>query len=322
MTARRILVVMDRQFDAAHDTSVAIIEEALGRGLRVDVCDTDDLHYSPAGAAGEARRVRAAGRAGMALDECCCTPLARYAAILYRKDPPFTIDTLYATLLLEHSREHSLLINDPRGLREANEKLFALRFPALTPPTAVLREPRAIRAFCHAHDGACVLKPLDSCGGRGIFVLRAGDPNAGAIIEAATHDGSRLAIAQALLPVEHHGDKRIFILDGEPIGALLRVPHSGEARANLHQGGTPHATTLTTRERQIAHTVGAACRKLGLHLVGIDVIAGHLTEVNVTSPTGFREIERLTGARLQQHFLDWLTTRLPLPSRRALASAA
>ena len=322
MTARRILVVMDRQFDAAHDTSVAIIEEALGRGLRVDVCDTDDLHYSPAGAAGEARRVRAAGRAGMALDEYCCTPLARYAAILYRKDPPFTIETLHATLLLEHAREHSILINDPRGLREANEKLFALRFPALTPPTAVLREPRAIRAFCHAHDGACVLKPLDSCGGRGIFVLRAGDPNAGAIIEAATHDGSRLAIAQALLPVEHHGDKRIFILDGEPIGALLRMPHSGEARANLHQGGTPHATTLTTRERQIAHAVGAACRKLGLHLVGIDVIAGHLTEVNVTSPTGFREIERLTGVRLQQHFLDWLTTRLPLPSRRALASAA
>lgn len=321
MTTPRILVLMDRHIDAPHDTSVAIIEEALSRGLIVDACDTDDLQFTPAGAAAEARRVGAAGAAGMVLDEPIRTPLARYAAILFRKDPPFTIDTLYATLLLEHARGHALLVNDPRGLREANEKLLALRFPAFTPPTAVLRDPPAIHAFCRAQDGRCVIKPLDGCGGSGIFLLREEDPNANAIVETATREGRRPVIAQAWLPVAEHGDKRIFLLDGEPLGAILRVPSSGESRANLHRGGTPHATTLTPRERHIARTVGVACRELGLALVGLDVIAGHLTEINVTSPTGFREIEQLTSMRPQEHFLNWLTARLPVSSG-ALAPAA
>ena len=162
----------------------------------------------------------------------------RYRAILYRKDPPFT-ETVYATLLLEHARGHALLLNDPRGLRDANEKLFALRFPALTPPTAVLRRLQAIHDFCRAHSGACVFKPLDGCGGSGIFVLRTGDPNANVIVESATGDGSRAVIAQAWLPRSADGDKRIFLLDGEPIGALLRVPAAGEFRSNLHRGGIP-----------------------------------------------------------------------------------
>ena len=206
----------------------------------------------------------------------------RYRAILYRKDPPFT-ETVYATLLLEHARGHELLLNDPRGLRDANEKLFALRFPALTPPTAVLRRLQAIHDFCRAHSGACVFKPLDGCGGSGIFVLRTGDPNANVIVESATGDGSRAVIAQAWLPRSADGDKRIFLLDGEPIGALLRVPAAGEARANLHRGGTPQATSLTRRELVIARTVGAACTTLGLAFVGIDVI-GALPAMNAADP--------------------------------------
>jgi glutathione synthase len=321
MPSPRLLVVMELDVDAPRDTSVAIIEEALGRGLLVDVCDTPDLHFTARGAAADSQRVRAADTTGIALGNPSATPLDRYRAILYRKDPPFTVETLYATLLLEHARGHALLLNDPRGLRDANEKLFALRFPALTPPTAVLRRPEAIHAFCRAHSGVCVLKPLDGCGGSGIFILRAGDPNANVIVESATGDGSRAVIAQAWLPAATDGDKRIFVLDGEPIGALLRVPAPNEARANLHRGGTPQATSLTRSDLEIARTVGAACSTLGLSLVGLDVIGEHLTEVNVTSPTGFRELERLTGTRLQERVVDWVIDRLAGQSAPVRAAA-
>ncbi|HEX2414286.1 MAG TPA: hypothetical protein VHJ37_03620, partial [Thermoleophilaceae bacterium] len=150
---------------------------------------------------------------------------------------------------------------------------------------------------------------------------RAGDPNANVIVESATGDGSRAVIAQAWLPAATDGDKRIFVLDGEPIGALLRVPAPNEARANLHRGGTPQATSLTRRDLAIARTVGAACSTLGLSLVGLDVIGEHLTEVNATSPTGFRELERLTGTRLQEHVVDWVIDRLAGQSSPVRAAA-
>jgi glutathione synthase len=310
MSNHRILVVMDREVIAAHDSSVAIIEEALLRDVAVDVCDTDDLCFVVEGASAMVRRVRCAGIAGMALDRARCERLAGYGAILYRKDPPFTSRALEATLLLEHVRGSALLINDPRGLRDANEKLFALRFAGYSPPTAVLRDRAMIWEFCRAHDGRCVLKPLDGCGGRGVFALRDGDPNAEVIIETATDEGRRRVIVQAWLPVCEHGDKRIFLLDGEPVGALLRMPAGGDSRANLRTGAEARATTLSAREQEIAHVVGRGCRALGLAFVGLDVIAGHLTEVNVTSPTGLRELEQVGSGRLQTQILDWIGARL------------
>ena len=305
----RVLVVMGRDVDPARDSGVAIIEEALMRGLRVDVCAGADLCFTAGGAAAEARAVHAAGVAGLALEDPAGVPLTRYDAILIRTDPPFDAAALEATLLLEHARGRALMINDPRGLREVNEKLFALRFAAFAPPTAVLREPAAIHAFCIEQGGVCVVKPLDGCGGRGVFVLRADDPNAGVIVDVATGDGRRRVIVQAWLPVTETGDKRIFLLDGEPAGALLRMPSGSDVRANLCRGGCAHATTLTAREREIASAVGAACRALGLVFVGIDVIDGRLTEVNVTSPTGLRELEQLTGRRVQAQIVDWMQAR-------------
>ena len=319
MRHQRILVVMDRRLDAAHDSSVALIEEALVRGMLVDVCDSDDLHVTVDGAAARVRAVSTAGVAGMALEAPADRPLASYGAILYRKDPPFTGEELQATLLIEHARGHALLLNDPRGLREVNEKLFALRFAAYTPPTAVLRDPNMIRAFCEEQGGVCVLKPLDGCGGSGVFVLRNDDPNAGVIIETATGNGRRRVIAQAWLPVTKHGDKRILLLDGEPIGALLRMPAGTDPRANVRNGAIPYATTLTAREREIAATVGRACRELGLAFVGLDVIAGRLTEVNVTSPAGLREIEQMTGRRLQEQIVDWIAARITTSDMRLAA---
>ncbi len=319
MRHQRILVVMDRQFDAAHDSSVALIEEALVRGMLVDVCDTDDLHVTLDGAGARVRAVGVAGVAGMALEAPAHRALTSYGAILYRKDPPFTGEELHATLLLEHARGHALLLNDPRGLREVNEKLFALRFTAYAPPTAVLRDPGMIRAFCDEQGGICVLKPLDGCGGSGVFVLRDGDPNAGVIVETATGNGRRRVIAQAWLPVTKHGDKRILLLDGEPIGALLRMPAGTDPRANVRNGAIPYATTLTAREREIASTVGRACREMGLAFVGLDVIAGRLTEINVTSPAGLREIEQMTGTRLQEQILDWIAARITRPDMRLAA---
>ena len=310
MSNHRILVVMDREVFAAHDSSVAIIEEALRRDIVVDVCDTDDLCFTVDGASATVRRVRCAAIAGMVLAGARRERLADYGAILYRKDPPFTSRALEATLLLEHVRGSVLLINDPRGLREANEKLFALRFDAYSPPTAVLRERAMIWEFCGAHEGRCVLKPLDGCGGRGVFALRDGDPNAEVIIETATDEGRRRVIVQAWLPVSEHGDKRIFLLDGEPVGALLRMPAGSDSRANLRTGAVARATTLSARESEIADAVGRGCRALGLTFVGLDVIAGHLTEVNVTSPTGLRELEQVSGRRLQAQILDWIGARL------------
>lgn len=300
-----MLVVMDRQFDAALDTGVAIIEEALDRGVFVDVCDTEDLQFTADGVAADAARVVAAAIEGMDLAPATQTLLAHYDVILYRK-LIFTIEALHATLLLEHARGHAVMVNDPRGLREANDKLFALRFPSFTPATAVLRDPAAITAFCDAQNGECVIKPLDEAGGSGVFLLRDGDPNLSAIIDVATQAGSRRVIAQASLPVTEQGDKRIFLIDGEPIGALLRMPAADDFRANMRRDASPHETTLTSRERTIARAVGAACRDLGLAFVGIDVIADHLTEINVTGATGFRQLEQLTGQRLQENVVDYL----------------
>ena len=235
-------------------------------------------------------------------------PLSELDILFMRKDPPVDVAFVRATQLVELS-DGPLLINHPRGLRAANEKLFALRFPDLTPPTLVSREIPRLRAFIDAQGGDGIVKPLDGCGGQGVLRVRRSDPNLSALLEIATEGGKLPVMAQAYLPAVREGDKRIILLGGEPIGAVLRVPRPGELRANFASGGSAAAAPLTARDREICRRLAPSLEELGLWFVGIDVIGGKLTEVNVTSPTGLVEIDALSGQSLEQRVIDFALDR-------------
>ena len=227
-----------------------------------------------------------------------------------RKDPPFDRAYLYATLLLERARGKTLLINDPRGLRDANEKLYACHFPELMTDTLVTNDKARIKKFVDEVGGSAVIKPLSGAGGAGVMGLRAGDTNINAIIEATTQSGRRYAMVQRYIPEVVDGDKRILLLDGEPLGAILRVPQQGELRSNIHVGGRVEKTTLDDADRAIVDGVKQRLRSDGLVFVGLDVIGGKLTEVNVTSPTGIQQMARLDGVDYAERVIEWLENRV------------
>jgi glutathione synthase len=226
--------------------------------------------------------------------------------VLMRKDPPVDVSYLHATWILEHARGKTLLVNDPRGLRELNEHLAVLHFPELTPPTIVTRSADRLRAFQAEQGGTIVVKPVDGYGGLGIFVVRDGDSNASSILETSTGAGTRWTLAQRYLPAAVEGDKRIILIDGEPLGAVLRVPAAAEARGNLHVGGRAVKTTITARDHEIISAITPFLRSHGQIFVGIDVIGGMLTELNITSPTGIRHISKLDDKNIAGELLDRL----------------
>jgi glutathione synthase len=235
--------------------------------------------------------------------------LAAVDVILMRQDPPFDMAYITATHLLEHVRDRVLVVNDPVSVRNAPEKLFAIQFDGLMPPTLITSDREAILAFRHEH-GDIILKPLFGNGGAGVFRLTRADENLNALLELFTQLYREPIIVQRYLPEVRQGDKRIILIDGEPVGAVLRVPAKGEARANLHVGGTAVKASLTAREREICAAIGPTLRAQGLLFVGIDVIGDYLTEVNVTSPTGIQEINRLDGVALERRVWDAIETRL------------
>ena len=224
-----------------------------------------------------------------------------------RRDPPFDSEYLYATHLLEHAERHGArIVNKPRALRDYNEKLAILRFADFTAPTLVSAREDDIRAFLAEH-GDIVIKPLDGMGGAGIFRLRPEDPNIGAILETQTLHGSVTLMAQRYLPAIKDGDKRVLLIDGQPVEwCLARIPKVGETRGNLAAGGTGVARPLTPRDRDIASAIGPGLAAEGLLLVGLDVIGDNLTEVNVTSPTCFQEITAQSGINVAGLFIDAL----------------
>ncbi|MGC8466882.1 MAG: glutathione synthase [Acidithiobacillus sp.] len=220
-------------------------------------------------------------------------PLAELDLVLMRKDPPVDLDFLLACHLLDHAG--TWVVNDPRSLREANEKLFALNFPEFLPEHLISRDIPALRAFLDEYR-EIVVKPLNARGGEGVFYLRQGDPNIGSILETVTQWGRHPVMAQRYLPAIRQGDKRILLVDGEPIStAMLRVPAADDFRGNLVAGARAVAADLDAREREICARLGPTLRARGLLFVGLDVIGGYLTEINVTSPTGAREIQRFSG---------------------------
>jgi glutathione synthase len=202
--------------------------------------------------------------------------------------------------------DRCFMMNHPRGLREANEKLYALRFPEQIPQTLVTSDMRRLKAFMDEMGGEMIVKPLDGAGGSGVFYLNVQDRNTNSILEAATDNGRKLVMGQRYLPEIRQGDKRIIVLDGEPLGAVLRIPSETEHRGNIHVGGRCAKTEVSARDREICEALAPFLREDGLYLAGLDVIGGYLTEVNVTSPTGIQEINSLNQVQLENQVIDFI----------------
>ena len=229
--------------------------------------------------------------------------LGQVDVVLMRQDPPFDMAYITATHILEHIHPKTLVVNDPASVRNAPEKLFVTHFPELMPETLVTADVRQIRKFREKH-GDIIIKPLFGNGGAGVFHLKPDDSNLNALIEMFTERSREPLVVQRYVPDVRKGDKRIILVDGVAMGAINRVPAAGEARSNMHVGGRPEPTTLTEREREICAAIGPELKQRGMIFVGIDVIGGYLTEINVTSPTGLQEIARFDGVHLERAIWD------------------
>lgn len=292
----------------AKDTSLAIMREAAARGHALFVAEQDDLILRNGTALIQAAEFRFSdGPEWFSLGEKTLHAPTDFDGLLMRKDPPFDTEYIYSTYLLELAENQGArVLNRPRSIRDWNEKLSVARFPQFAPPFLVTRHIAAIRQFLE-DEGDIVVKPLDGMGGSGVFRLHRQDHNIGVILETITHYERRTVMAQRYLPEIKAGDKRILIIDGEPLPyALARIPKAGETRGNLAAGGKGVAQPLSARDREIATAVGIELKKEGLFLVGLDVIGDHLTEINVTSPTGMVEIAAQTDCNPAVVFVDAL----------------
>jgi glutathione synthase len=233
--------------------------------------------------------------------------LGDFDVVWMRKDPPFDMSYVLATYLLDMAPPHTLVVNDPVGLKLFNEKLWAMRFAQFHPPTLLTCDPARIRDHVRSLPGRAVLKPWDGNGGRGVLVTRGDDRNLNSMIELMTGEGKTYVLVQPYLEKVDEGDKRIVLFEGDPVGAMLRVPAASDFRGNMHVGATVEATELTEREVEICDALRPELRRWGQVFVGIDVIDGYLTEINVTSPTGLRELHRLNGVRLEVDLVDRVT---------------
>jgi len=235
--------------------------------------------------------------------------LAAMDVVLMRQDPPFDMAYITATHILEHIHPETLVVNDPASVRNAPEKLFVTHFEGVMPPTLISSDRREVLAFREEHEDI-IVKPLFGNGGAGVFHIKPGDENLTALLELFTEFYREPVIAQRYLPEVRDGDKRVILVDGEPVGAIDRVPAAGEARANMHVGGQAIKAGLTERDLELCRAIGPALKERGLIFVGIDVIGDYLTEINVTSPTGLQEINRFDGVKLEATIWDAIHARL------------
>ncbi len=311
----RLGIVMDpiAQISYKKDSSLAMLLAAQARGWSLFYMEQKDLYQAAGTARGRTRplKVFADPQRWFEFGDEQDMPLAELDVILMRKDPPFDNEFVYSTYLLEQAEEAgTLVVNRPQSLRDCNEKFFATRFPQFTPETLVSRRPDILRDFARQHRDI-ILKPLDGMGGSMIFRHREGDPNLSVILEALTAHGSQQIMAQRYLPAIVDGDKRILMIDGEPVPyCLARIPASGETRGNLAAGGRGEARPLTERDREIAAAVGPSLRERGLLFVGLDVIGDRLTEINITSPTCIREIDAAFDTRIGEQLMDKIAEKL------------
>ena len=298
----------------AKDSTIAMLKAAARRGCETLVFGQGDLWVRDGHAHARLASIEVVGdgKAWYRSGEPVVRELAEIDAVLMRKDPPFDMEYIYSTYLLERAEQDGVLVvNRPQGLRDINEKAYTAWFADCCAPTLITREMGAMEAFLSEH-GQAVFKPLDGMGGRSIFVLESGDRNARVVLETLTDSGRRYAIAQRYLPeIATGGDARILLVDGEPIPhALVRMPAAGDHRGNLAAGAKATSRALTERDRWLASRIGPSLRERGMLFVGLDVIGGFVTEINVTSPTGIREIESMRGHDIGGQLIDAVLERL------------
>jgi len=295
------------------DTTFAFMLAAQARGHEVWYLELQDLFVERARAMGRGRRTEIRRQAGhhFTLIEESILPLGHFDAIFMRKDPPFNVAYLHATQLLDLAQqEGTIVLNRPCGLRAANEKLYALNFPAVIPATLISQDATRLKNFLAELGGEMIIKPIDGHGGAGIFYLHEEDRNINSIIETMTKEGSEPIIAQQYIPEVRQGDKRLIVLNGEPLGCTLRVPQEGETRGNIHVGGTCTRADVTERDVEICRILKPRLQQDGLYFVGLDIIGDLLTEVNVTSPTGVQEIDRLNNVSLEEQVIKFAEDRI------------
>jgi glutathione synthase len=312
----KILFVADplHTFKTYKDSTFAMMREAAARGHELWACEQQDIVWQRGSQVlAQSRRITLTGDEHDWFDEqeAAQVVLASMDAVLMRKDPPFDAEYLYTThLLTQAEREGARVFNKPQALREHPEKLAILEFPLYIAPTVVTRSIDAVRAF-HAEHRDIILKPLDGMGGTGIFRVRDDGLNLGSIAETLTKDGQQTIMVQKFLPAIAQGDKRVLVIDGEPVPyALARIPQGGEVRGNLAAGGKGVAQPLSESDWAIARHLGPILAARGLMLVGLDIIGEQLTEINVTSPTCFQEITQQTGWDVAKRFVDALEAKL------------
>jgi glutathione synthase len=316
----RALFVCDalQTFATYKDTTFAIMRECARRGIEIHVAQLQELRAATTGK-GSGLEVFAhhihidnpQGQPWWVEETASWQSAKRFSAIFMRKDPPFDVHYFVATQLLEIARREGVKVfNDPKALRDHGEKMSALEFPGLTPATLVSANLKSLFEFAVHHE-KIVAKPLDAMGGTGVFVLAAKDPNLPSALEVLSDSGKKAIVVQRYIPEIAQGDKRIIIIDGKPIDfALARVPQEGQSRGNLAAGATAKVIALSARDREIALEVGRALAPRGLLLIGIDVIGSYLTEINVTSPTGFQEITHQSGVDVASIFMDAVQQQL------------
>lgn len=289
------------------DTTVAMQRATQARGHTSLHCEPRDVFVHEGEVCAKARTVviDTTKSSWFTYGESIDIRVGEVAAVFIRKDPPFDAAYLYLTHLLELARGKTLLVNDPAGLRNANEKLYTLHFAQFMPKTLVTADPLRIHEFVKEVGDDAVIKPLDGAGGSGVMRLRTSDDNRRSIVDTLTQEGRVLAMVQRYVPAVRKGDKRILLLDGEVLGAINRVPRSDDLRSNIHAGGRVEAVKVTEAERAMIATMAPRLKKDGLFFVGLDVIGDRLTEVNVTSPTGIQELSRHEGREVAEDVIAW-----------------
>ena len=308
----RFVYVMDPMDRVLYDkdTTFAFQRAAQRRGHSGLHCEPRDVYIEDGDVWARVREVRVSdSEPHFVLGEAEDVRLANVDCVFIRKDPPFDAQYLYLTLMLERLRGRSLVINDPRGLRDANEKLYALHFAQHMPRTLVTSDRDRVHRFVAAL-GAGVVKPLDGAGGSGVMVVSKEDRNSRSIVDYITHEGTTLAMVQEYLPAVRAGDKRVLLLDGEILGGINRVAREDDIRSNIHVGGRVERCEVTTEERAVIADMAPRLAADGLVFVGLDFIGGKLTEVNVTSPTGIQELSRHLGRDVAERVIGWVEHRI------------